>query len=238
MAGKDEFKQTNEIKMVAPLLENCDIQGRDITGDALLTQRSLANLLVETHGAHYHFTAKGNQPKLQTDIELLFAKREAASFVENTPPDHGRIETRRIWCSKQLNDYLDFPHVGQVFCIEREVVVKKTGMHSIETVYGITSRPPEQASPERILKINRHHWTIESLHYIIDWNYHEDRSRIRTGFGPENVTRLRRFAIGILKPFSDDKQSFATLMRKLCLSKRLIFDYLRMTKNTNPLFAF
>ena len=39
------------------------------------------------------------------------------------------------------------------------------------------------------------------LHYIIDWNYDEDRSRIRTGFGPENITRLRRFAVGILKSF-------------------------------------
>jgi predicted transposase YbfD/YdcC len=36
-------------------------------------------------------------------------------------------------------------------------------------------------------------------HYIIDWNYDEDRSRIRTGHGPENITRLRRFAISIIK---------------------------------------
>jgi hypothetical protein len=40
---------------------------------------------------------------------------------------------------------------------------------------------------------------VESCHYIIDWNYDEDRSQIRTGFGPENMTRLRRFAIGLLK---------------------------------------
>ena len=38
-----------------------------------------------------------------------------------------------------------------------------------------------------------------SCHYIIDWNYDEDRSRIRTGYGPENITRLRRFAIGVIK---------------------------------------
>ena len=27
----------------------------------------------------------------------------------------------------------------------------------------------------------------------------EDRSRIRTGYGPENMTRLRRFAIGLIQ---------------------------------------
>jgi len=40
-----------------------------------------------------------------------------------------------------------------------------------------------------------------TIHYIIDWNYDKDRSRIRTGFGPENITRLRRFAVGVLKSF-------------------------------------
>src|SRR2546429_8877406 len=60
--------------------------------------------------------------------------------------------------------------------------------------------PPQQAGPHQVLKVNRGHWTIEnSCHYIIDWNYDEDRSRIRTGHGPENITRLRRFAIGVLK---------------------------------------
>jgi len=32
---------------------------------------------------------------------------------------HGRLETREIWTRTALNDYLDFPHVGQVFCIRR-----------------------------------------------------------------------------------------------------------------------
>ncbi len=39
----------------------------------------------------------------------------------------------------------------------------------------------------------RQSFTRQSCHYMIDWNYDEDRSRIRTGYGPENITRLRRF---------------------------------------------
>ena len=57
---------------------------------------------------------------------------------------------------------------------------------------------------------------------------------LRTGFGPENVTRLRRFAVGILKSFQKPSQSIAALMRKLSFRPRLVFDYLRMTNNSAP----
>jgi hypothetical protein len=57
-------------------------------------------------------------------------------------------------------------------------------------------------------------------------------SRIRTGFGPENMTRLRRFAVGILKSFQKPAQSLAEMMRTLCFRTRLVFDYLRMTKTS------
>jgi len=217
--------------MAIPLLADCAIAGKDITADALLTQRALADYLVARQ-AHYHFTVKGNQPTLERDLALLFEHRSAPDFAEPPTLAHGRIESRRIWCSTALNDYLDFPHIGQVFLIERETVIKKTGLHRLETVLGITSRTPQQASPARLLAINRGHWRIESAHYIIDWNYDEDRSRIRTGHGPENITRLRRFAVGILKSLQKPNQSIAQMMRQLMIRTRTVFDYLRMTSNS------
>lgn len=100
----------------------------------------------------------------------------------------------------------------------------------MDIVYGITSRLAEDANAERILKINREHWSIEnSCHYIIDWNYDEDRSRIRIGHGPENITRLRRFAVGLIK--SKGVSNVAKKMRQLHRSVRLVLDYLKMTKN-------
>lgn len=231
--GSEEQKQTNEIGMVIALLEAIELSGRDITADALHTQRKLATYLVDERQAHYYFSVKGNQPRLQADIELLFRNRGQAQFTQTTSGEHGRIETRRIWCTSALNAYLDFPHVGQVFLIERERIEKKTGETSCEIALGITSRTPEQASPEQVLKTNRGHWCIEnSCHYIIDWNYDEDRGRIRTGFGPENVSRLRRFAIGLIKSSTQD--SVAQKIRQLCRSPRLVFAYLRMTINSAP----
>lgn len=232
----EELKRTNEIKMAIPLLDAIDIEGKDVTADALLTQRKIAEYLFTERHAHYHFTVKGNQRGLLEDVALWFQDRKQPDFVQYTPPDHGRIEIRKIWTTTELNDYLDFPHVGQAFAIERQFINKKSGKNSCEIAYGITSRTAQQASPERVLNINRGHWTIEnSCHYIIDWNYDEDRSRIRTGYGPENTTRLRRFAIGIIK--SKKVTSVAQKMRELTRNVRLVFDYLRMTTNSDRAYA-
>ena len=230
--GREEVKRTNEIKTAIPLLEAIDIEGKDITADALLTQRELAEYLVQ-RGAHYHFTVKANQLGTLEDLQLYFQERgkRTPDYLEHTPPDHGRIETRKIWTTTELNGYLRFPHLGQAFVVEREAIHKKTGELSSEIAYGITSRPPAQANPQRVLKVNRGHWVIEnSCHYILDYTFDEDRSRIRTGYGPENMTRLRRFAIGVIK--SKAGKSVPQKMRQLAASVRLVFDYLRMTENT------
>ncbi len=219
--------------MAIPLLEAIDIKGKVITADALLTQREFGTYLVETREAHYHFTVKANQPTLLEDIQFYFQNRGEPDFVLHDPPDHGRIEMRKIWVTTELNDYLNFPHVQQAFVIERHRTDKKSDKYSTETIYGITSQPPEQADPKTVLLTNRGHWSIEnSCHYILDWNYDEDRSTIRTGHGPENMTRLRRFAIGLIK--SKGVRNVAQKMRQLAFNIRLVFDYLKMTQNSRP----
>lgn len=196
-----------------------------------MTQREIATYIVKDRNAHYHFTVKNNQPGLFQDISLYFQDRKEPDFTVIDGPDHGRIEVRKIWITTELNSYINFPYVGQAFIIERETTNKKTGKTSCEIAYGITSRTPEQANPERVLITNRGHWCIEnSCHYVIDWNYEEDRSRIRTGYGPENITRLRRFAISVIK--SKGVRTVSQKMLQLALNVRMVLDYLRMTKNS------
>ena len=120
VAGRDEQKQTNEIKTAIPLLDAIDIQGKTITADALLTQRELACYLIEQRHAHYHFTVKGNQKTLLEAIALYFDHcHRAPDHTTFDAPEHGRIETRKIWVTTALNEYLGFPHVGQAFKVER-----------------------------------------------------------------------------------------------------------------------
>jgi len=67
--------------MAIPLLETCDIAERDLTADALLTQRKLAAYIV-ARGAHYPFTVKDNQKTLAEDIRTYFEQRGEPDYAE------------------------------------------------------------------------------------------------------------------------------------------------------------
>lgn len=217
--------------MFIPVMDSVeDIEGITITGDALLTQRKLAQYLVEDRSAHYVFIVKDNQPTLLQDIRLIFENRGMPDYSEPYTLAHGRLESRSIWTSTQLNNYLNFPFVGQVFAIQRHTINKKTGKETKEIAYGLTSHSPISANAARILKFNRDHWGVESHHYILDWNWNEDRCTISAGHGPENITCLRRFATGLIKSISKD--SVAETTKKLARNVRRVFDYLRMTVNS------
>jgi len=220
--------------MFIPVMDALDIDGHTITGDALLTQRKLASYLVERQ-AHYVFIAKDNQPTIAEAIRLHFEHRKTACYSEPLKLSHGRFESRSIWTSTELNTCLNFPFVGQVFAIQRNTINKKTGIESSEIAYGLTSHSPESANAERVLKFNREHWGVESHHYIVDWNWDEDRCRISKGHGPENITSLRRFATGLIKAVSKD--SVASTIRRLARNVRQVFDYLRMTENSKKLLS-
>jgi hypothetical protein len=119
---------------------------------------------------------------------------------ETVDKGHGRIETRRIWTSNELKEYIEFPHHQQVVRIERSVTDLAGNLLRHEIISGITSLTPEKASPERLLKICREHWGIENkLHYVRDITYDEDRCRIRTRSGPRVMAALRNLSIGILR---------------------------------------
>lgn len=115
------------------------------------------------------------------------------------------MEIREIWTSTELNGYLDFPHVGQVFCIRRTTtdlngnVVK--GRKSIEdTVYGLTSLSPQRGRPAQVLGHNRGHWQIENrLHRVRDGAFDEDHSQVRRGRRPHAMATLRNVAISLLR---------------------------------------
>ena len=240
-------KRTNEIGAFIPLFDQIDnIEGKTITADALLTQRKLANYLL-WRGANYVMIVKDNQPTMHDEIKLLYkGENRPPDFVQQTSKrvpgkkvkaKHGRWECRSIWTSTELNDYLNFPGVGQVFCIERvrcEVRKGKIISETTEYAWGVTSHTPDSADAARLLELNRGHWCIEnSVHRILDdytcWN--EDKCRIRTGSAPETMNCIRRFAIGVIKMHG---KAVAPTLRKLARNARMMLDYLKLTGNCRP----
>lgn len=113
---------------------------------------------------------------------------------------HGRIERRRIWCSSELQGYLDFPHHKQVACVERVTTDLKGKLLRQETAYLITSLDAQRATPERLLALNRGHWKVENwLHWVRDVTFDEDRSQVRRRSAPRVMATLRNLAISTLR---------------------------------------
>jgi hypothetical protein len=65
--------KSNEIPAARDLFERLDLDGREVSLDALHTQSETARALVLEHGADYLLTVKGNQPTVKENIERQVA---------------------------------------------------------------------------------------------------------------------------------------------------------------------
>ena len=194
--------KTNEITQVETVLRQIVLQDRVVTMDALLTQRHVAQTIVDA-GGDYVMIVKENQPQLRADIELVFTLPPAGDRQETARTvdiGHGRIEQRNITTSEALVGYSNWPGLAQVFEVGRHVIIQKTGQERTEVVYGVTSLNPERATPGRVLDLVRGHWHIENKsHWVRDVTFDEDRSQVRCGSIPQVMAALRNTAIGLLR---------------------------------------
>jgi predicted transposase YbfD/YdcC len=194
--------KTNEITQVETVLRQIVLKDRVVTMDALLTQRHVAQTIVDK-GGDYVMIVKENQPQLRADIELVFTLPPAGDRQETARTvdiGHGRIEQRNVTTSEALVGYSNWPGLAQVFEVGRHVIIQKTGQERVEVVYGVTSLNPERATPERVLDLVRGHWHIENKsHWVRDVTFDEDRSQVRCGSIPQVMAALRNTAIGLLR---------------------------------------
>jgi len=194
--------KTNEITAVEALLCQLVLEGRIVTMDALLTQRHVAQTIMDK-GGDYVMIVKDNQPQLRADIELVFTLPPAGdpqATAHMVDIGHGRIEQRNITTSEALIGYSDWPGLAQGFELGRHVMFPKTGKERVEVVYGVTSLRSERATPERLLTLVRGQWQIENKsHWVRDVTFDEDRSQVRCGNIPQVMAALRNTAIGLLR---------------------------------------
>jgi len=157
--------KTNEMPVVMELLRQVVLEGRVVTMDALLTQRAMAQQIVQA-GGDYVMVVKDNQPQLREDIATVFALPPIMggrrTVAETMDCGHGRIEQRRLETSDVLVGDSDWPGLGQVFQLRRHVVSKKTGETREEVVAGVTSLVAQRADAARLLAVVRGHWHIEN----------------------------------------------------------------------------
>ena len=161
-------------------------------------------------GGHYFFAVKDKQPTFKQDIAAIWeaeSRPQAVQFGQ-----HGdRIERRRLWASDLLVGYSDCPYLAQVCRLERSVI--GNGGIRRELAFAVTSLPPQEADPDRLLALWRGHWGIENrVHWVRDVILDEDRSQVRTGAAPPVMAALRIMTISLLR-LAQEKNIAAALRR-------------------------
>ncbi len=218
-------EKTNEIPEARKLLPTLPIGGRVCTFDALHSHRQLWNLL-RSKQAYPLFVIKGNEPTLQADLATYFADPHAqVQQAETLERQRGRIERRTIRVSSEMGSYLqaDWPGVTHVAQLTRTRTEKDTTR--IEVAYLIAILPPASDAPPALLALSRGHWGIEnSLHYVRDVTFAEDRSRIRTGHAPQLLAACRNLAITLIH--RSGSSHIAASRRSFSYHPRRAFDLL------------
>ena len=193
-------EKTNAIPVAQALLPCLPLAGRVCTADAMHTQTDFLER-VDAQGGKTVLTVKKNQPTLYADLTTYFTD-PLATYEQDSTCDYqrGRIELRTMKVTTAMNAYLShWPHLAQVAQLTRTVTVRSANKTTQEVVYLITDLDPTAASPGRLLALVRGHWTIEnSLHYVRDVTFGEDRSQLRSGNAPHIMAALRNLVITLI----------------------------------------
>lgn len=140
----------------------------------------------------------GNQPGLFDQIDALPWKDVPVGWM-TYDRGHGRQEIRTIQV-RPAPSGIRFPHVKQVYLIERHFLGLDGTPLSAQAVLGVTSLPARRADPQRLASLARGEWSIENRdHYVRDVTLGEDRCQVRTGSLPSILAVMRSHAIGALR---------------------------------------
>lgn len=197
--------KSNEITAIPQLLDMLELKGAIVSIDAMGCQKEIAAKIVSAE-ADYVLAVKGNQPKLAAAIADFFTQRhELGDFAEHRCRQHstqeksrGRIEERCYIVAPLPESLQEFVPDWRRLCSIGQVIsqTRHGDKQTSDVRYYITSREPRV---KEFAGAVRCHWSIESMHWVLDVVFGEDASRIRNGHATENFGFLRKFILSLLQ---------------------------------------
>jgi predicted transposase YbfD/YdcC len=200
--------KSNEIDAIPRLLTLLDLSGATVTIDAIGCQKEIARQIVAAEG-DYVLAVKENHKTLHEKVKTLLDDAILENFegmrhdsFKSVDGDHGRIETRRLWVTNELQwlgeAAQQWPGLSTVVAVECRREDASGGKISTQRRYFISSC--KDLNAKMMAQAVRGHWSIENkLHWQLDVNFNEDQRRIRKNHGAENFSRLCRIALNLLK---------------------------------------
>ncbi|MGN1219307.1 MAG: ISAs1 family transposase [Candidatus Cryptobacteroides sp.] len=226
-------EKSNEIKAVPRLIDKIEIAGKILTADAMSLQKDIIDK-IRQKGGDFLIELKANQRSLRYGIEdKLKAHTPLYSYTEGPELEHGRIETRTYRIYNGLDMIADKEKWGGNMTVveyESDTVYKSTGKRSYEKRLYVTSLP---ADTSLLGSLVRRHWSIESMHWSLDFNLQQDRIKRRSSKSARNLDTIQRIVYSVFsiwkgrrKKRTDRKKGMAELMRHVSASFTKLIRFL------------
>ena len=145
--------------------------------------------------------------------------------------DHGRIETRQLWCAGTDPKTIGLAGVAQVarlHCHTQQVRQGKVIKETDDTRFAVTSYWSQEAGPERLLELGRGHWSIENgQYYRRDRTQDEDRCPVQETTTARHLSLFRSLAIFLFKGQDQSKNGQKSLPDFECHAHRKPWGLIR-----------
>jgi predicted transposase YbfD/YdcC len=198
-------EKSNEITAIPCVLRMLELKGAIVTIDAMGCQKEIAQQIV-AGGGDFVLAVKMNQPKLFAAIQdFFFVRHERKDWQELDCRRHRTVERSRGRTEDRWYAVAPLPAALQHLCrdwpgLQSIGQVTNVTTHgdkvTTETRYYISSRPP---AVQDFATAVRKHWSIESMHWVLDVVFGEDASRLREGHLATNFSCLRKFALSLFR---------------------------------------
>jgi predicted transposase YbfD/YdcC len=96
-----------------------------------------------------------------------------------------------------LGEHLAWPGVAQVCRLVRTTTHK--GKQTTDVQHAISSVARPRADAALLMARWQGHWGIESLHWVRDVTFGEDKCQVKVGKAPQNLAAFRNAAISLLR---------------------------------------
>jgi len=207
LAQRTVASKSNEIPAVPKLVQELKIPGCMVVADAMNCQIETAEAILEAK-ADYLLSAKANQETLMNDIaEYVQDKKLRATMdsITRTERGHGRKETRSAYTSNDV----EWQPGGRVWPGLKCIGAVHTRFETSEGVteewhYYISSKA---LRAEELLHHAREEWSVETMHWLLDVHFDEDRCRVQSKNIQQNLNMLHKFALNIIRIYKRETQS-------------------------------
>lgn len=222
LAQEEVLEKENENKACSRLIEMFDLKGCVVTADALNTQRSIVEKILE-NGGDYVLALKNNHKSLCTKIKEIFEDSEllreyGKTYDHGIELGHGRIEQRIV--TAMPANLIGKPSLGA--WAKDCCTVFKAVTYSTDKKYG-TSRKPEiryfvsslayeNTNIEKLgYRAIREHWHVENkLHWCLDMDFGQDHMQIKNRNYLRNVLILNKISLNTIKALQPFYQEGST----------------------------